>query len=609
MVSLNVLLVLVTASFVPASSSSSSSVSPSRHQDLLPSERVWWGSQRRRDPPLLLAAAASSLLGRGGGTAATEDGSYYKTVSTIHLSNNDSTTTGLSSGCLLIPMSSTEDVSEESSSPTDAAAFGRPLHYEITKDLLPLQRLRVLETLATVSDVLVVVVSSEDVVSHDGLFAAARSADTATRLLAGWERRRQAAVQGQQQVVVFLVVLDDDDEASDRCSVDRWRERMVGSDCGVALLDSGLCMEVVVVVSSNQNPVEALSRHVTDILSSLSHHNQEATNLIEPRGFCTLVQQVYQTLGRRREETTNEEEDTLQLLRESDTVPLTIPFQGEEDILISDSAPTTANDSTDTDESLVAMHPEEKASAEDSVSAPENDDLLLLQVQEQLNNLQARQEQYWLDGAERMPMDFGREANAVLIALLAAHHSRLAPWSAADVVAAASSEAATSSIASRLQQLHQQHLQSLRDYYGRVYEAALDEERNEDDDDDGMQSVAATLTNRFQQAATASVPELARQGNVFYSLVDFEYLGSLQGLVSDMMQATVDREDLLLENVKSDSESGVQKPAKRPAKWYEKLAARALMLGVNYVQGWLAWQGVKRAALERERNLPKFPLF
>ena len=43
--------------------------------------------------------------------------------------------------------------------------------------------------------------------------------------------------------------------------------------------------------------------------------------------------------------------------------------------------------------------------------------------------------------------------------------------------------------------------------------------------------------------------------------------------------------------------------------WAKKLAARGIMLGVNYAQGWLAWQGLKRAAAERDRKMPKFPLF
>jgi hypothetical protein len=102
---------------------------------------------------------------------------------------------------------------------------------------------------------------------------------------------------------------------------------------------------------------------------------------------------------------------------------------------------------------------------------------------------------------------------------------------------------------------------------------------------------------------------LAREGGIFRNM-DLEYVGSMQGLVSDMMEATESRqtlEDALAEDDSEEIEGG-SKP-KRPAKWYEKLAARALVLSVNYLQGWLAWQGIKRAAIERDQNMPKFPLF
>jgi hypothetical protein len=33
------------------------------------------------------------------------------------------------------------------------------------------------------------------------------------------------------------------------------------------------------------------------------------------------------------------------------------------------------------------------------------------------------------------------------------------------------------------------------------------------------------------------------------------------------------------------------------------------MVGVNYIQGWLAWQGIKKAAEQRDKDMPKFPLF
>jgi hypothetical protein len=144
-----------------------------------------------------------------------------------------------------------------------------------------------------------------------------------------------------------------------------------------------------------------------------------------------------------------------------------------------------------------------------------------------------------------------------------------------------------------------------------MYETALDRSEDADDRDDQWSNAAAKVTDRFRKAAISAVPKLAREGGVFRDM-DLEYVASLQGLVSDMMEATESRqtlEDALAEDDDdSDQVEGGSKK-KRPAKWYEKLAARALMLSVNYLQGWLAWQGVKRAALERDRNMPKFPLF
>ena len=46
-----------------------------------------------------------------------------------------------------------------------------------------------------------------------------------------------------------------------------------------------------------------------------------------------------------------------------------------------------------------------------------------------------------------------------------------------------------------------------------------------------------------------------------------------------------------------------------PAKWYERLALKALVIGVNYVQGWIVLQALRREAMKRDRDMPKFPLF
>jgi hypothetical protein len=96
---------------------------------------------------------------------------------------------------------------------------------------------------------------------------------------------------------------------------------------------------------------------------------------------------------------------------------------------------------------------------------------------------------------------------------------------------------------------------------------------------------------------------------------DFEHVTVLEGLLKDMMESTERRRDDLLEmalvqddrdenNVGRDKQRRIRIP-----RWLERFAARAFVFGVNYIQGWLAWQGIKRAALERDRNMPKFPLF
>jgi hypothetical protein len=82
-----------------------------------------------------------------------------------------------------------------------------------------------------------------------------------------------------------------------------------------------------------------------------------------------------------------------------------------------------------------------------------------------------------------------------------------------------------------------------------------------------------------------------------------------------MLRATSDSQirDDEWDNVNGDIDDDEDvlpaKTRRGPVKWYEKLAARALVFGVNYLQGWLAYQGIKKAAEERDRMMPKFPLF
>jgi predicted phage gp36 major capsid-like protein len=153
--------------------------------------------------------------------------------------------------------------------------------------------------------------------------------------------------------------------------------------------------------------------------------------------------------------------------------------------------------------------------------------------------------------------------------------------------------------------LYRNQLDTLREHYGRRYESVLDSTK----DQQTWTEEAARVTDSFRAAAQHAIPAMCREGGELVD-ADFSYVQSLHGLLSDMMEATESRSELsdILEEMENapEDEGAVRK---KPAKWYEKLAARAFVLGFNYLQGWLAWQGVRRAAAERDRDMPKFPLF
>jgi hypothetical protein len=153
--------------------------------------------------------------------------------------------------------------------------------------------------------------------------------------------------------------------------------------------------------------------------------------------------------------------------------------------------------------------------------------------------------------------------------------------------------------------LYKEQLQSLRDYYGRRYELSLEQEEEE--------SIWATeaehMTQGFQTAAQHAVPSLCQVDSALANIVSFDSIHAMQGLLQDMLEATQLRKDEQSLAFDEDDLEDLATKRRRFPPWVKKIASRAVALGINYLQGWLAWQGVKRAALERDREMPKFPLF
>lgn len=213
-----------------------------------------------------------------------------------------------------------------------------------------------------------------------------------------------------------------------------------------------------------------------------------------------------------------------------------------------------------------------------------------------LKNVEQQIQEGWLDPGSP-PTDFARQVNPILENL----------QKALSTCSSAFQKEVEEQVGLRLEQLFQQHLETLRNSFGAMYETLLDQSLEKPETWTGA---AERVSEGFRKAALSAIPVLARQGQAFHEMADLEYVVAFGGLLQDMADATELRKDADAE-LDDEGNSVEEAPLRRRRvpKWVKRVGARALIFGVNYVQGWLAWQAVRRSALERERNLPKFPLF
>lgn len=144
---------------------------------------------------------------------------------------------------------------------------------------------------------------------------------------------------------------------------------------------------------------------------------------------------------------------------------------------------------------------------------------------------------------------------------------------------------------------------------------------------------------QFTKAAVESIPKICKspEGELSDDIVGmFSCVEALGGLLEDMEEVTATRDNEenewrdITSGLEDESNGGIDSLAishsrlglrqliKRvrnkvqrngPARWYERLAAKVLVIGVNYVQGWLVLHALRREAKKRDMEMPKFPLF
>ena len=194
------------------------------------------------------------------------------------------------------------------------------------------------------------------------------------------------------------------------------------------------------------------------------------------------------------------------------------------------------------------------------------------------------------------------------------------------------------------------HLQNLRDHFGRWYETILDNlSANGLGADHASsqrarellrQNAARRAEEEFIKAALGSIPQTCRHpgGGLCEEMAGrYGFEEALRGLLEDMYEATSTRRleeeewkdivDVSIEDdsvqpgdgtglhVSSKARVGLRqlikniRNKKQKRKWYERLAGKGLVIGANYIQGWMMLQALRREARRRDLSMPKFPLF
>lgn len=287
--------------------------------------------------------------------------------------------------------------------------------------------------------------------------------------------------------------------------------------------------------------------------------------------------------------------------------------------------------------------------------------MALVDAEDSLLELENKMEEAFLDGIADENMgnhpvpEFGGDIDAILNAMTASflavvdeYESLTEPemeWLEIQRI-----EALKQTIGRGVHRLFSDHLQNLRDHFGHWYERTLenpladdlDTEENQQRDKNTWklqsQKSARQADEGFMKAAVGSIPQICQhpEGELCDELAGmFGIVEALKGLLEDMYEVTSARgfeeeewDDIMGANAEDANDIDLHVPSKSriglrqliknvkakiqkrgPAKWYERWAFKFLIIGVNYVNGWILLQALRREATKRDQDMPKFPLF
>mmetsp|Transcript_7640 Transcript_7640/g.9791 ORF Transcript_7640/g.9791 Transcript_7640/m.9791 type:complete len:472 (-) Transcript_7640:208-1623(-) len=169
--------------------------------------------------------------------------------------------------------------------------------------------------------------------------------------------------------------------------------------------------------------------------------------------------------------------------------------------------------------------------------------------------------------------------------------------------------------------LFKQQINDLRDHFGEKFESKLADIVENNDDIEvrsrKITEIAAGALEGFKTAAKHTFPSTLQDDAELNEIVN----DLSDGMIRDLMLITEEQQDIDEEWARTvsgnyndideeDEDVALEGPSQKgPTKWYKKLAIRLLVLGVNYFQGWLVLEQLRKDAAERDKIMPKFPLF
>jgi hypothetical protein len=408
--------------------------------------------------------------------------------------------------------------------------------------------LPLLESLAITSDIVVLTVTTTTMDTPSSCTTAVITPDMANAVQSGWQRRMAQGLTPGQLWIIRMAEPNNENDNRSYIPWKGWVDEMVTQEWTNKLFSNTTLCDDWWFGEGISEYRQALDDLTVSKLSS----TRVASPLVPMDGIPSLLHHVYTTFSGK---------DAALLFWEAKETPTATKL------------PRNVYD--DDDDSMKYS---------DEVDTNDNESRMI--SLNQYNAIQEKLDEYWLTATEQGP-----NLPPDLVKLLPA---------AAAAADDDDDKASSKTPHDFLIPLLEQHATILQDYYGRLYESLMTSDR-------GGTEVMQSMLQQYQMSAERVMKHLGL--NATTTSIYRQNFQSLEKDLEEINESWQGMSEVMLE----DDESREQGPANAIHNWlpprFRKLALQTLLLGVNYLQGWLAWQGLQRAALEREQTLPKFPLF